>query len=123
TRARNSAGGRPARSPMATPLATGVGGGGGEGTGCQAPELHNTQLAVFSNPALRPETPPKAEAALRYASADVAAGIVAYRNRVRDLIVFQCDASFNCAPQNVANATLEGGTLELEVRAGDTLRR
>ena len=40
-------------------------------------------------------------------------------NKVRDLIVFQCDASFNCAPQNVANATLEGVTLELEARSGE----
>jgi vitamin B12 transporter len=38
---------------------------------------------------------------------------------VRNLIVFQCDASFNCAPQNVADATLQGVTLELEARVGD----
>jgi vitamin B12 transporter len=36
------------------------------------------------------------------------------------LIVFECDASFNCAPENVENATLEGVTLELEATVGDT---
>ena len=41
----------------------------------------------------------------------MAAARVAYRNRVRDLIVFECDADFNCAPQNVAAATLQGVTL------------
>ena len=35
---------------------------------------------------------------------------MAYRNRVRDLIVFQCDANFDCPPNNVANATLKGVT-------------
>jgi vitamin B12 transporter len=95
----------------------------GYGTAFKAPTFNDLYFPFFSNPDLRPETARNAEAALRYASADVAAGIVAYRNRVRDLIVFQCDASFNCAPQNVANATLEGVTLELEVRAGDTLLR
>jgi len=93
------------------------------GTAFKAPTFNDLYFPGFSNPDLKPETARNAEAALRYASADVTAGIVAYRNRVRDLIVFQCDASFNCAPQNVANATLEGVTLELEARAGDTLVR
>jgi len=48
------------------------------------------------------------------------AGVVAYRNRVKDLIVFSCDADFNCAPQNIASATLEGITLELQALYGDT---
>jgi vitamin B12 transporter len=90
------------------------------GTAFKAPTFNDLYYPGFSNPDLRPETAHNAEAALRYAKGDLAAGIVAYRNRVRDLIVFQCDASFNCAPKNVANATLEGITLELEARAGDT---
>ena len=52
---------------------------------------------------------------------------VAYHNRVRDLIVFQCDADFNCAPQNVADATLEGVTLTGQARMarhdGQRIRR
>jgi vitamin B12 transporter len=38
---------------------------------------------------------------------------------VRDLIVFECDANFNCAPQNVSDATLKGLTFELAARRGD----
>ena len=45
----------------------------------------------------------------------------AYRNRVRDLIVFQCDANFNCAPNNVADATLEGVTLTGRLGWRDTM--
>ena len=89
------------------------------GTAFKAPTFNDLYFPGFSNPGLRPETARNAEAALRYAAAGLAAGIVAYRNHVRDLIVFECDASFNCAPQNVANATLQGVTLELEVREGD----
>ncbi len=33
------------------------------------------------------------------------------------LIIFECDADFNCAPHNVNRATLEGVTLGLEARA------
>jgi vitamin B12 transporter len=86
------------------------------GTAFKAPTFNDLYFPGFSNPDLKPETARNAEMALRYAAGDVAAGIVAYRNRVRDLIVFECDASFNCAPQNVASATLEGITLELEAR-------
>jgi vitamin B12 transporter len=90
------------------------------GTAFKVPTFNDLYFPGFSNPDLKPETAHNAEAALRYAKGALAAGIVAYRNRVRDLIVVQCDVSFNCVPpQNVANATLEGLTLELEARAGD----
>jgi vitamin B12 transporter len=90
------------------------------GTSFKAPTFNDLYYPGFSNPDLEPETAHNAEIALRYAGAPLSAGVVAYRNRVRDLIVFQCDASFNCAPQNVANATLEGVTLELGTRVADT---
>ena len=89
------------------------------GTAFKAPTFNDLYFPGFSNPDLRPETAHSAEAALRYAGGGLSAGIVAYRNRVRDLIVFQCDAAFNCAPHNVANATLEGVTVEVEARKGD----
>lgn len=89
------------------------------GTAFKAPTFNDLYFPGFSNPDLRPETAHNAEAALRYARGDLSVGIVAYRNRVRDLIVFECDAAFNCAPQNVANATLEGVTLELEAKVGE----
>jgi vitamin B12 transporter len=93
------------------------------GTAFKAPTFNDLYFPGFSNPALRPETAHSAEAALRYAGGGFSAGVVVYRNRVRDLIVFQCDAAFNCAPQNVANATLEGVTLELEARKDDLVVR
>jgi vitamin B12 transporter len=40
---------------------------------------------------------------------------VGYYNQVDELIVFQCDADFNCVPRNVARATLKGVTLGLDL--------
>jgi vitamin B12 transporter len=84
------------------------------GTGFKAPTFNDLYFPGFSNPDLQPETARNIEAALRFAGSTLNAGVVAYKNRVRDLIVFQCDATSNCAPQNVANATLEGITLEFQ---------
>ena len=90
------------------------------GTGFKAPTFNDLYYPGFSNPNLVPETARNFEAALRYAGTEVNAGIVAYKNRVRNLIVFECDAEFNCAPQNIADATLEGITLELQALVRDT---
>ncbi len=86
----------------------------------QGPDVQRSLLSGVFQSALRPETARNAELALRYASDNFGAGIVAYRNRVRDLIVFECDADFNCAPQNVAAATLQGVTLDVRFRSGTT---
>jgi vitamin B12 transporter len=85
------------------------------GTAFKAPTFNDLYFPGFSNPDLRPETSRNLEAGV-YATgrhADIAwdAHAVVYRNRVSDLIVFQCDDSFNCAPNNVADATLKGVTL------------
>ena len=90
------------------------------GTAFKAPTFNDLYYPGFSNPDLQPETARNAEVALRYATDGVGAGIVAYRNRVRDLIVFACDADFNCAPQNVDAATLQGVTLDVRFRYGAT---
>jgi len=90
------------------------------GTAFKAPTFNDLYYPGFSNPDLRPETARNAELSLRYAADSFAAGIVAYRNRVRDLIVFECDADFNCAPQNVAAATLQGVTLDMRWRRDAT---
>src|SRR5205807_2381377 len=89
------------------------------GTAFKTPTFNDLYYPGFSNPELKPESARNAELALRYSSNALSAGLVAYRNRVRDLIVFQCDANFNCAPQNVAEATLEGVTAELAGRVGE----
>jgi vitamin B12 transporter len=51
---------------------------------------------------------------------ELEARAIGYHNRVKGLIVFQCDADFNCAPQNVDRATLEGVTLGLDATWRDT---
>src|SRR5206468_12548860 len=56
----------------------------------------------------------------RYVQGSTSLALVAYHNKVQELIVFECDALFDCAPQNVANATLEGITLEASTRIGAT---
>jgi vitamin B12 transporter len=95
-------------------ILTGLRASASYGTGFKAPTFNDLYYPGFSNPNLQPEKARNFEAALRYSNREINAGIVAYRNRVRDLIVFECDANFNCAPQNVANATLEGVTLEFQ---------
>ena len=97
------------------------------GTAFRVPTFNDLYFPGFSNPDLHPETSRNVEAGV-YANGwrDAAywqVGALAYRNRVRDLIVFQCDASFACLPNNVANATLEGVTLTADVLwEGATLR-
>jgi vitamin B12 transporter len=100
----------------------------GFATAFKAPTFNDLYYPGFSNPALKPETSHNVEAAavwnpeftLAGARMDVEARATAYYNRVHDLIVFQCDASFVCAPQNVSSATLEGVTLTLAMQRADT---
>jgi len=99
----------------------------GAGTAFKAPSFNDLYYPDFSNPALRPETSRNVEAGVywdrRLGAVDVHAQANAWHNRVRRLIVFQCDASFACAPQNVANATLQGVTLSGVARWRDTSLR
>ncbi len=98
------------------------------GTAFKAPSFNDLYFPGFSNPALRPETSRNVEAGVTWRASTVAGTVpiaweatgVAYRNLVRDLIVFQCDAQFACAPQNVSDATLAGVTFGLDARRGDT---
>ena len=89
------------------------------GTAFKPPTFNDLYFPGFSNPDLKPESAHNADIAIRYAHAEMSGGVVAYRNKVRDLIVFQCDASFNCAPQNVSDATLKGATFDFAARIGD----
>ena len=88
----------------------------GAGTAFRAPTFNDLYYPGYSNPDLRPETSRNLEAGIhatgRIGEASWQAHAVGYYNRVRDLIVFQCDAAFNCRPDNVADATLEGVTLD-----------
>jgi vitamin B12 transporter len=99
----------------------------GYGTAFKAPTFNDLYYPGFSNPDLVPETSANVEAAV-YATATwdgvrVDARAIGYRNQVKRLIVFGCDADFNCRPENVDQATLEGVTLGLDATftAGTTV--
>jgi vitamin B12 transporter len=95
------------------------------GTAFKVPTFNDLYFPGFSNPDLRPESSRNIEAGAHWASraGEFAwqAHAVAFHQRVDDLIVFQCDASFNCAPNNVADATLEGASVYGDVEWRDTL--
>lgn len=99
----------------------------GYGTAFKAPSFNDLYFPGFSNPALKPERARNVEAGLYWnrSSGDIQVELraVGWRNRVRDLIVFQCDASFNCLPQNVTDATLAGVTLGVDAAWRDTTLR
>ena len=96
----------------------------GASTGFKAPSFNDLYYPGFSNPGLVPETSKNVEvgaygnAAQGDARWEVRA--IGYHNQVRELIVFGCDANFNCLPQNVNRATLEGLTLGLNLTWRDT---
>jgi vitamin B12 transporter len=85
------------------------------GTAFRVPTFNDLYFPGFSNPELRPETSRNVEAGVHWSAragdAQWDAHAVAFRNRVDGLIVFECDASFACRPENVADATLEGVTM------------
>lgn len=93
----------------------------GYSTGFKAPSFNDLYYPGFSNPDLVPETSKNLEGGVYWNGNVDAVSLelraIAYRNRVSELIIFQCDVDFNCAPHNVNRATLEGITLGLEARA------
>ncbi|MFO1304255.1 MAG: TonB-dependent receptor [Burkholderiales bacterium] len=96
----------------------------GYSTGFKPPSFNDLYYPFFSNPDLVPETARNAEVAVYWTSswgdARWEARAIGYYNKVDDLIVFMCDASFNCRPENVADATLSGVTLGLDATYRDT---
>jgi vitamin B12 transporter len=96
----------------------------GASTGFKAPSFNDLYYPGFSNPDLVPETSKNIEGGVywsdRRGDARWEARAIAYRNRVHELIVFGCDAEFNCLPQNVADATLQGATLGLDLSFAET---
>ena len=96
----------------------------GYSTGFKAPSFNDLYYPFFSNPDLQPETSRNTEAAVYWTAGSGElrweARAVGYYNRVDELIVFQCDADFDCVPRNVARATLKGVTLGLDLAWRDT---
>jgi len=96
----------------------------GASTGFKAPTFNDLYYPGFSNPGLVPETSKNIELGAYWNASheDVRweARAIGYYNRVSDLIVLQCDASFSCLPQNVERVTLQGVTLGLDLAWRDT---
>jgi vitamin B12 transporter len=97
------------------------------GTAFKVPTFNDLYFPGFSNPDLRPETSRNVEAGVhwtvRAGEAGWQAGVVAFRNRVDDLIVFGCNADSVCRPDNVAQATLRGVSLRGDATWRDTTVR
>ncbi|MEP7061077.1 MAG: TonB-dependent receptor [Betaproteobacteria bacterium] len=97
------------------------------GNAFKAPSFNDLYFPGFSNPDLAPEKSRNVEGSIHWnGSVDgvaLDASVVAYRNRLTDMILFVCDADFNCAPQNVAHATLAGATLAGSAAWRDTTLR
>jgi vitamin B12 transporter len=81
------------------------------GTAFKAPTFNDLYYPGFSNPNLKPERALSADIGLRLKSGALSGSIVGHQARIRDIIVFECDAEFNCAPQNVNRASISGVTL------------
>jgi len=81
------------------------------GTSFKAPTFNDLYYPGYANPTLRPERGQNIEFGFRWSVTESNASLTVYQNNVRDLIQFECDANFNCAPQNVAKAQLRGVTL------------
>ena len=88
------------------------------GTSFKAPTFNDLYYPGYANPNLKPERGQNIDVGLQWSSGTSKASATAYQNNVRDLILFQCDASFNCAPQNVLKARLQGVTLAGATRVG-----
>lgn len=81
------------------------------GTSFKAPTFNDLYYPGYANPNLKPEHGRSVDASLLWSLAGSKLGGTAYQNRVTDLIQFVCDENYDCAPQNVANARLQGLTL------------
>ena len=96
----------------------------GYSTGFKPPSFNDLYFPLFSNPDLVPETARNTEVAAywtsSYGEVRWEARAIGYYNKVDDLIVFQCDADFNCRPENVDDATLKGVTLGIDATWRDT---
>jgi vitamin B12 transporter len=98
----------------------------GYSTGFRAPSFNDLYYPGFSNPDLQPETSENVEMGAYWTGSAAQGALrwearaIGYHNKVEQLIVFQCDADFNCLPRNVDRATLEGVTLGLDASWRET---
>lgn len=78
------------------------------GTAFRAPTFNDLYFPGFGNPDVRPESSATTEVGLRGNYRRWYWDAAVYQTDVDDLILTVCDASFNCAPENVAEARIRG---------------
>lgn len=81
------------------------------GSAFRAPTFNELYYPGFGNAQLQPENAHNREVGLVWEQGSRRAGVTIFDNRVSDLIVTVCDASWNCQPVNVGRAKLQGATL------------
>lgn len=81
----------------------------------RAPNFNELYYPGFSNPDLAPEKSRNYEIGLRYTHSSGEVALVAYHNRITDLIVSQAPTYI---PQNVQSATIKGLTLSFDQNIG-----
>ena len=95
------------------------------GSSFRAPTVYQ-RFSQYGVAGLQPEEGRNVEVGLRYAQGATSAGVVAYRNRITNLIAFgaagPCADSFGCYG-NTARAQYEGVTLSAGHRLGDVTLR
>jgi len=92
------------------------------GNSFKAPTFNDLYYPGYANPNLKPERGQNVDFGVQWSSGSTRLKAIAYQNNVRDLIQFECDANYNCAPQNVAKARLQGVTLSAATQlAGFTI--
>lgn len=92
----------------------------------RAPTLYQ-RFSAYGDASLEPETGRNVELGLRYANGPTQASVVAYRNRVSNLIIFDsgataCGEAFGCY-NSVGRAEYRGVTFVAGHRIGDTTLR
>ncbi|PLC48830.1 TonB-dependent receptor [Pollutimonas subterranea] len=90
-------------------------------TGFRAPTFSDLYSPYAPNPDLQPEKSRNVELNLHYQTDDTRLGLVAYQNKIRDLITL--DANRNWAAYNIDSATIRGVTLTAEHDVGNTALR
>lgn len=90
-------------------------------TGFRAPTFSDLYSPFAPNPDLQPEKSRNMELNLRYEAGATRLGLVAYQNKIRDLITL--DPNRNWAAYNIDSATIRGVTLTGEHGFGNTTLR
>lgn len=80
------------------------------GTAFKAPDFAQLYYPQSGNPDLKPETSRNIEVALRFESANLRGGLVAFHNQIDNLIA--SSPSTFWIPDNIAKATIKGVTLD-----------